>query len=441
LSAITLGSVHVETECSLNHDEDQLHAAATETVLKFIDSVKESGTLLPGGRVDRNVLAAAALLATRTDSFLDDVRSRLRKIEIDPNEVEGWTGAVMRRVHGRSIALISARDLIKRSDPEYLIDGVLEMGSFAMLYAESGVGKTFVVLSWCFCIAGGLPWLGRELKGGPTVYIAAEGPGGLAKRLRALTEHHGLDEPPADLYVIDQSVNLLDPGSMAEAIAAAEDVGVRPKLVVFDTYARSMAGGDENSAKDVGLVIAAVDNFRFRLDTAALVVHHPTKTGVGDRGSGALTGAVDAKIRVNKGGGHGDLTLHIEKQKNFEAGNPIGLTLAPVGESLVPVERAVAASGFPVATGRGDKAAEIGQAILRALQAATEEGRTPIAQSQLTKAVTGNAGLKLKVLHEMDDDPDSPIIMERQGKTKLYHLDPNFPLDSHTDSDSIPPSP
>ena len=87
--------------------------------------------------------------------------------------------------------------------------------------------------------------------------------------------------PRRDLYVIEQSVNLLDHGSMAEAITAAEDLDVDPNLVVFDTYARSMAGGDENSAKDVGSVVSAIDNFRFSLDTAVLVVHHTTKKGDG----------------------------------------------------------------------------------------------------------------------------------------------------------------
>jgi len=415
--------------------------AATETVDSFIDSIKDSGTLFPGGRLDSGVIAAAALLAKHSDLFLDDLKRRLCKIGIDSNAVEDWVWAVTRRVHGRSTELVSARDLIKRSDPEYLIDGVLEMGSFAMLYAESGVGKTFVVLSWCFCIAGGLPWLGRGLKKGPAIYIAAEGVGGLAKRLRALTEHYDLDDPPPDLYVIEQSVNLLSPMSMAEAITAAEDLDVHPNLVVFDTYARSMAGGDENSAKDVGLVVAAIDDFRFTLDTAVSVVHHTTKTGVGDRGSGALTGAVDTKILVREGGGHGDLTLDIEKQKNFEGGNPIHLTLEPVGESLVPVERAVTTPGFPVATGVGGKDAALRWALLEALQAVTREGNVPIGQTQLIARVIGNTKMKSKLLQEMADDPDSPIIMQKQGKRYLYHLDPNFPPDSDTDSESIPPSP
>ena len=90
--------------------------------------------------------------------------------------------AVTRRAHGRSIALVSPRDLIHRPDPEYLIDEVLEMGSFAMLYGPSGMGKTFVVLSWCFCIAGGRPVVGTGPDRGPAIYIAAEGVGGLAEK-------------------------------------------------------------------------------------------------------------------------------------------------------------------------------------------------------------------------------------------------------------------
>ena len=82
------------------------------------------------------------------------------------------------------------------ADPEYLIHGLIERESFAMLYAESGLGKTFVALSWCYQVALGEPWLGLAVAQGPAVYVGAEGVGGLPKRLRALTEDQGRGEPP-----------------------------------------------------------------------------------------------------------------------------------------------------------------------------------------------------------------------------------------------------
>jgi hypothetical protein len=198
-------------------------------------------------------------------------------------------------------------------------------------------------------------------------------------------------EPPQDLFIIDQAINLLDPGSVAEAIDAVEQLEVRPRLVVLDTYARSLVGGDENSARDTGEAVAAIDRLKYRLDCAVLVVHHKVKSGNTDRGSGALAGAVDTKIRLDRKDKTMDLTLIIEKQKNFEAGDPILLTLAPAGDSLVPKPREAAVPSFD------DLEAEYGvddgltQSILEALRAADDEHCTPIGQTALLSSVRGNA--------------------------------------------------
>src|SRR5207248_1125721 len=100
----------------------------------------------------------------------------------------------------------------------FVIDTLLEEGGLCELFGPSESGKSFVALDWAFCIAAGVPWLGLATIAGPVVYIAAEGAGGMKKRLRALLAHYGLDELPPDLYFIDQAVNLMDPHSVDEAI-------------------------------------------------------------------------------------------------------------------------------------------------------------------------------------------------------------------------------
>jgi hypothetical protein len=327
---------------------------------------------------------------------------------------------------------------MNRPDPEFLLDGLIEKGSLAGLYGASGVGKTFVVLDWCFCIAAGLPWLGRAVAAGPTIYVGAEGLGGLPKRLRSLVEHHATGgKPPDDLYVIDQAVNLLDPGSVGEAIAAVKDQGVQAKLVVFDTYARSIVGGDENSAKDAGQAVSAMDRLRYDLDTAVMVIHHTGKKGTDERGSGALRGAADTMLKVS--GGPVALKLEVVKQKNYEAGSPLALGLKPVGDSLVPVEapatpaaREMSASG---SDDRSDREGALWAKVLRALTSATENGETPLSQTALAKRVGGNREHTVGVLQEMAADDGCPVIAEAKGNKKLYSIAPT------PSSDSIPPTP
>lgn len=342
-----------------------------------------------------------------------------------PNEVRSGTP-------GRRLRLIPAAEMMARPDPKFLIEGLVEDESFAVLYGDSGTGKTFLVLDWCFSIAAGLSWLGRAVEAGPTVYVGAEGAGGLPKRLRSLVGHHQAGGAPPDFYLVDQPVNLLDLSSVGEAVAAIEDLGVRPRLVVFDTYARSIVGGDENSAKDAGQAISALDDLRFTLGTAVLVVHHTGKKGTDERGSGALRGAADTMLKVS--GDTTSLQLIVDKQKNFEAGPPVLLRLDRVGESLVPVARTTSTGWDHGGEGTSsDKEQAIRQKLLDALSAATENGETSMPQTALVKEAGGNRERTSEVLKEMAEDPLSPVVMEERGNKKLYSLQPS--------SDSIPPTP
>jgi hypothetical protein len=374
-----------------------------------------------------DLIAAVVHLARHRDGYVDGLASKLRKAGCDHEAVAGWARVVERKIHGRAITLVRASEIMNRPDPEFIIEGLVEERSFAVVYSASGVGKTFVILDWCFCVASGISWLGRNVMAGPVVYVGAEGLGGLPKRLRALTEHHGMTEPPTDFYIVGEAVNLLVASEVAEAMAAVRNIGVSPRMVVFDTYARSIVGGDENSAKDAGEAVDAIDRLRFDLQTAVVVVHHLGKAGASERGSGALRGAADTMILLEKEKKPGLLTLTVDKQKNFEAGPPITLRLEAVADSVVPVDATMEgnvamwedAGTVAVAPHASEKMRDD---IVSALRKADAEGDTPIIQSNLLKDIFGNAEAKAKVLKELSADEDSGVVMEKQGKSNLVSL-------------------
>ena len=346
----------------------------------------------------------------------------------------------------RSIRIVSANEILTWPDPEYLVEGLVQVEGTSEVYGETGCGKTFVVLSWCMAIASGTPWLGRKVIQGPVIYVGAEGVGGLPKRLRALKAEHKVDALPADLYVIPRAVNLFSlPSWSQETIQDTQEVlelcrkrNIHPCLVVFDTYARSMVGADENSAKDVGLVLANIDRIRLGLGTATMIVHHPGKTrGSSDRGSGALPASIDSKIRLTKSSGN--LTLVVEKQKNFEHGLTIMLRLEPLAESLVVrpgmPNPSVAGSGM---TSTVDNSARIQDDLLTALRQEDAGDRLPIIQTSLLKLVPGNASAKAAALRSLGDDPDSGVEITKSGNKNLISLGSTLPL---SDSDSPLPPP
>lgn len=403
---------------------------ALEVMNAFIESVKTSGTLMPDDRVNRDAVAAATTIARESEHYAERLGSKLLKVGARKDEVEGFIRAVERQVEGRGIRLLSFAEIMAMPDPMFLIEGLIEERGLAVLYSLPKLGKTFIVLDWCLCVATGRPWLGRPVIKGPVVYVCAEGVGGLPKRYRALYTHYGLKAPPPDFYTITRGVNLLDTTSVAEAIAAVEALDVQPALIVLDTYARSMVGGEENSAKDTGRVIEAFDRLRFTLNSAVLCNHHTGKDGGSERGSGALRGAADTMLMLNKGPAD-SLLLTVDDQKNFAEGPPIALRLEPVGDSLVPVEVVVdtgaqwemAANSEP--DRRQEKWLQLRAAIMAALEEAHADGRAPISQNQLLEPIKGGSmGVKIKLLHELADDPESRVVMEAQGNSKLYSLLP-----------------
>ena len=206
--------------------------------------------------------------------------------------------------------------------------------------------------------------------------------------------------------------------TVRELVGLIEDEGVKPALVVIDTYARSMPGGDENSAKDTGLVVKAIDDLRFSLGTAVLALYHTVKKGDTERGSGALLGAADTAIGVVESGD--GYVLKMNKQKDFEAGQPLRVRLVPVGDS------AVIAPGRPMTApdeqGGGANARSIQELVMDALRQADEENLAPISQTALLKGVKGNMSTKIDVLHAMAEDDTWPVVMEGNGNRKMYSL-------------------
>lgn len=213
--------------------------------------------------------------------------------------------------------------------PEPLVGSVLPVGSLAVAYGKPGSFKTFVALDMALCVATGSLWQGWRATQGTVLYVAAEGLAGLPKRIRAWEERRGV-ATPQDAFWLPEAVPLLNDNAIALVEAYVADL--RPRLIVLDTLARCMAGGDENSAKDVGHAIENADRLRRAAGATVLLIHHTTKDGGSYRGSSALEGAVDVALEVTV---EGDLvTVTCTKSKDAAPFEPIRLQAVPTGDSV-----------------------------------------------------------------------------------------------------------
>lgn len=245
--------------------------------------------------------------------------------------------------------------------PDWLVEDMLSFPGESVLYAPPKTGKSFLALDLALSVATGLPFMLQPTVRGVVLYVAAEGIGGLGARVHAWRDHHTMPDID-DAYFMTSAVNLSDRTSV-EAVADLM-VEYQPILVVFDTLARCTVGIEENSAKDIGLVMENVDRLRDVTGGHIMLVHHSGKdTTRGMRGSSAILGAVDTTIELQ--GDTASIHVVCTAQKDAAPFDPMFCALLPHQGSAVI---------HPVSAGAvSDRAAG---PVLEALMELADEDRT-----------------------------------------------------------------
>lgn len=231
-------------------------------------------------------------------------------------------------------------ELLRRAQPGYLIDGFLVEGSLVMVFGRSGEGKTFVLCDVVMALATGRPWQGEhEVKPRKVLVVAAEGGVGLGRRLAAWVVMNGLD-PEDFLRVVPTDVQIIrDVDVFLKEIRT-----FGPDVIVFDPIVECFAGFDENLQKDMTQLVRAlrrIQQSRGERPVTVIVVHHSGWDPKHERGSTVLRAAADTVIKVSRTGRQ--VTMTVEKQRDFEAAEPVVLTLEAVEgkHSEIYVESAV----------------------------------------------------------------------------------------------------
>ena len=120
---------------------------------------------------------------------------------------------------------------------------------------------------------------------------------------------------------IGNSINLLDPEGDVDTLINTIKMQAQKyrsiDLVVSDTLARVMAGGNENTAEDMGKLVINCDRVRHATGAHVMVIHHSGKNAAaGARGSSALRAATDTEIEIEKNGAVSCAT--VTKQRELE---------------------------------------------------------------------------------------------------------------------------
>jgi hypothetical protein len=255
------------------------------------------------------------------------------------------------RVPGAStLQAVVATDLLAEPAPVAIVEGVAWADCVSVVVAESGAGKTFVLLDLAAAVSADLEWHGREVHGGPVAYVSFEGDA-LGVRLRALREAKGArleglyivraTEPVSPLVGRD-GLELPSPGELhltaavqrlQADLASAERHPIR--LLIFDTVRASMTGSEDRS-ESVAAYLRAVRRVMSTAPGAAAILAHHAGWQDGEapkrreRGSSSWRGNVDATLYLQCGDEdrvRGEVRLELAALKTRDAERPSPLRL------------------------------------------------------------------------------------------------------------------
>ena len=311
-------------------------------------------------------------------------------------------------VRPASSEFISLADFIASPPAStYLIKRVLPAQGLGQVFGSSNVGKSFLLIDLACHIAAGMDWRGFKVKPCSVLYIAAEGLSGLAGRMKAWTQRHGV--LPDRLFIRPFPVGLTSEGAaiaLAGRLTALPEI---PRLIILDTLAANFGPGNENDARDMALALEGLRALGGQW--LILCAHH---SGHGDknrsRGHSSLYAALDIELQVSREDPLGPIEVKHTKCRDMDRMEPLYFNLETellpwADEDGEPVNSAVlvpAAQPDEIKEGGREPMAPLGGKQAQALRLLKEM----LVSSAANIGSDGVARVKLKDWYEaMDFEP------------------------------------
>lgn len=219
---------------------------------------------------------------------------------------------------------INAPDIVFEPDTQDFVQGTLTKGAMSVVYGESNCGKTFFMSDLAFHIVQGKEWNGKRVEKGNVLYVCMEGAFGLKNRITAYRKEYSVDlngflimPCPIDFTAENDG----DIEELLKLLEQAKNALGEISLIVIDTLARAVAGGDENSGQDMGALVRKSDVIRSYTGAHICFIHHSGKDKArGARGHSSLRAAVDTEIEISRMEGADYSNVKIAKQRDMERG-------------------------------------------------------------------------------------------------------------------------
>jgi hypothetical protein len=302
------------------------------------------------------------------------------------------------------------RDLKPNLTCNDLIKEILPAGGIGEVHADSGGGKSAIVVDMMLHLAAGLEYRSRRVVQTPVIYVALEGHGGIENRIIAAAAEIGIDAATVPFALIKASDNFRDPSVAAKLGATVALLG-KPCVVVIDTYTAALgAGGNDCRPEDVTVFLENIKTTLITRKHTVLLLHHFGKDASrGGRGWSGLVAALDFEWEVDRSD---DLrTLRVSKMRDGSDYQPAlcySLRGRQIGvdQHLAPVTAVVVEHLADEEPGKRKRYSPKARAVLNALW---EMIKTP---SRSFPLPDGN-GLRCILLSDLEAECIKPGVISR----------------------------
>lgn len=243
------------------------------------------------------------------------------------------------------LRLLTYAEMKAMPEPEWLVEGVIQKQSTALIFGKSNVFKSFIAVDLGLSVETSRTWHGNNVEGGGVLYVATEGANGVGRlRIPAWYDHHNVPEKERGAFLYPQEIRLDVAEDIDGLIAAMRDDGPFA-LVIVDIFGGSMSGseiedktarawvhGIQRILRETGASVLTVAHTGWQDDTRARMHTH-------------FWGSFDSRLRVEGDKEARTATLTVERHKDADSAGSWGFRMETSGQSLVPVlDRSVKAS-------------------------------------------------------------------------------------------------
>lgn len=325
------------------------------------------------------------------------------------NEKTGEVTVYEGKPETKGLYYINAPDISMQLDSRDFVQGLLSESALSVVYGESNCGKTFFMTDLAFHIVEGKNWYDKRVEKGNVLYVCLEGAFGLKNRIAAYKKKTGATLSgflmmPCAVDFVSENTNV--PELIDLVNQAKQELG-EIKLVVIDTLARAIGGGDENSGQDMSTLVSNADLIRALTNAHVCFVHHSGKDKArGARGHSSLRAAVDTEIEVSRQEGADYSDVKIAKQRDMEIIEPFQFKL----ERVVLGKNRHGEDVSSCVVEPYDMAKDLTERVQKKIKS----GKTKTAFDALLECISEKGSVK-----HNPDIPKIPVITEKQFKEYL----------------------